>query len=36
MSNIKLKIDDLDAYYRGREMAENEADGPYFDVDVAI
>jgi hypothetical protein len=36
MSNITSKIKDIDAYYRGREMAENEADGPYFDVDVAI
>ena len=36
MDNITLLIDDLDAYYRGREIAENEADGPYFDVDVAI
>jgi hypothetical protein len=36
MSNITSKIKDIDAYYRGREIAENTANKPYFDVDVAI
>ena len=46
MGNITLKIDNLEvlriesawehAYHRGREVAENQANEPYFDVDVAI
>ena len=36
MDNITLLIDNLHAYHRGREIAENQVDEPYFDVDVAI
>ncbi len=36
MDNMTLLIDNLHAYHRGREVAENQVDEPDFDVDVAI